>query len=147
MMSPLSFGSRNPVCFWPWLLKSPIYLCWLPWFLLYLLTPSLYQKRMWGGSQSRMDYKKRGVGLKQQGKDRNQDACDICVIQTLKHTHILGNHMLATHCVQGLGARMGGRDCSSPCFCWFSAKNEGLYEMVTPKLPFSKKVSNKSKVV
>lgn len=85
--------------------------------------------------------------LKQQGKDRDQDACDICLIQTVKLTHIVGNHMLATHCMQGLGAMMGGGDCSGPCFCWFSAKNEGLHEMVIPKLPFTKNNNNKSKVV
>lgn len=44
----------------------------------------------------------------QLGKDRDQDACDICLIQTVKHTYILRSHMLATYCVKGLRAMMGG---------------------------------------
>ena len=77
--------------------------------------------------------------LTRQGKDRDWDACNSRLIQTLRHATSLKSRVMATHRVQGPGGRGGGlvRDCSSCCVCWFSAKNEGLREMVIPESSFA----------
>lgn len=45
MKSFLSFEGKNPICFWPWLLKSLTCACCPPSCLLYLLTPSLVPEK------------------------------------------------------------------------------------------------------
>lgn len=145
-MSLLSFGAGILSVFYSG--------CWRAWPILAVphgfysiyLHPTLYQWRMkvilkmtWIPIRKRK--------LKWQGKDKNGEACTICLVQTSKCANVTEKRLLAMHCVvpeeesaavcrvseQGLH-----RDCLILCFCWFSVKNVGLNKMLIPELPLDR---------
>lgn len=129
-----------------WLLERLNYLCCPPWFPIDLLTPNLVTEKdvKWSPKSHVLQQEKRK--RKWQGKDRHSDACNICLVQTLMRVPVLENHQLALRCVvpkekRAAVCRVLGENCSGTAwvfvFCWFSAKNVGLREMVIPESSFN----------